>query len=46
MNSKKRNKQMNITKKKKQTYRHREQTGGYQWGERRGKGKGTIGIGA
>ena len=29
--------------KKKQTHIYREQTGGYQWGERRGKGQGMGG---
>ena len=29
---------MNITKQK-QTHRYREQTGGHQWGEGRGRGK-------
>ena len=37
--SKKYNKLVNITKKK-QTHRYREQTSGYQWGERSGEGKG------
>ena len=38
MESKKYNKLVNITKKKK-THRYREQTCGYQWGERRGEGQ-------
>ena len=33
---------MNITEKK-QIYRYREQTSGYQWGE--GEGRDTIGVG-
>ena len=32
---------MNITK---QTYRHREQTSGYQWREGRGRGKLGVGV--
>ena len=36
MESKKYDKLVNITKKK-QTYRYREQTSGYHWGEERGK---------
>ena len=39
--SKKENKQMNLTKKK-QIHRYRKQTSGYQWGEGRGRGK--IGV--
>lgn len=33
---------VNITKKKKQTHRSREQTSGFQWGE--GKKEGQVGI--
>ena len=39
--SNKYNKLVNITKKK-QTSRYREQTSGYQWGEKRGRG--NIGV--
>ena len=38
MESKKYNKLVNITKKK-QTHKYREQTRGYQWGERRKEGQ-------
>ena len=41
--SKKYNKQMNITKQK-QTHRYREQTSGYQWGKGQDKGRGLRGI--
>ena len=37
-NLKKYNRQMDITKHK-QIHRYKEQTGGYQWGEGRGKGQ-------
>ena len=33
---------MYITRQK-QTHRYREQTGGYQWGEGRGRGKTRVG---
>ena len=42
-NLKNKNKPVNTTKKK-QTLRYKEQTSGYQWGERRGKGKEGQGM--
>ena len=42
MEYKKYNKLVNVTKKK-QTYRYREQTSGYQWGEGRVRGKTGVG---